>query len=90
MFLKAQGQGNSTQEKKMAASKIMIPGRPIWQQTMLRIRDPSKSIAFYKDFFGMTLIDKFDFPQYAFSLYFLATLPASEKYGLIPGTKGWS
>lgn len=35
----------------------------------------------------MTLIDKFDFPQYAFSLYFLATLPASEKYGLIPGTK---
>ena len=66
---------------------MIIPGRPIWQQTMLRIRDPSKSIAFYKDIMGMTLIDKFDFPQYKFSLYFLTTLPENETYDLIPGTQ---
>lgn len=54
---------------------------------MLRIRDPSKSIPFYKDMMGMTLIDKLDFPQYTFSLYFLTTLPKGEKYDLIPGTQ---
>jgi len=66
---------------------MLIPGRPIWQQTMLRIRDPAKSVAFYRDIMGMSLIDKFDFPQYSFSLYFLTTLPKGENYNLIPGTQ---
>lgn len=35
----------------------------------------------------MTLIDKFDFPQYKFSLYFVTTLPAGETYDLTPGTQ---
>lgn len=65
----------------------VIPGRPTWQQTMLRIKDPAKSIPFYTDVLGMTLIDKFDFPQYKFSLYFVATLPEGETYELTPGTK---
>jgi len=66
---------------------MLIPGRPLWQQTMLRIRDPSKSIHFYRDIMGMSLIDKLDFPQYEFSLYFLTTLPEHETYDLIPGTQ---
>jgi len=65
----------------------MIPGRPTWQQTMLRIKDPSKSLPFYTDLLGMTLIDKLDFPQYEFSLYFLTTLPEGEEYKLTPGTQ---
>jgi lactoylglutathione lyase len=65
----------------------VIPGRPTWQQTMLRIKDPSKSLPFYTDLLGFTLIDQFDFPQWGFSLYFLTTLPHGETYDLIPGTK---
>ena len=49
----------------------MIPGRPTWQQTMLRIKDPAASISFYEKL-GFTLIDTFDFPLYKFSLYFLS------------------
>lgn len=64
----------------------VIPGRPTWQQTMLRIRDPVKSIAFYENL-GFTLIDSFDFPQYKFSLYFMTTIPEGETYDLKPGTQ---
>ncbi|OPK10856.1 lactoylglutathione lyase [Pseudomonas sp. VI4.1] len=44
----------------------------IFNQTMMRIRDPEKSLAFYRDVLGMTLLNKFDFPEMSFSLYFLA------------------
>lgn len=54
---------------------------------MLRIRDPSKTLPFYTDLLGFTLIDKFHFPQWGFSLYFLTTLPEGETYDLTPGTK---
>ncbi|KAL7671736.1 hypothetical protein ACOME3_006639 [Neoechinorhynchus agilis] len=40
-------------------------------QTMLRIRDPARTIAFYTNVLGMTLIKKFDFEEMKFSLYFL-------------------
>ena len=43
----------------------------VLNQTMLRIKDPSRSIPFYEDVLGMTLIDRFDFPEMAFSIYFL-------------------
>jgi len=65
----------------------VIPGRPTWQQTMLRIKNPEKSIPFYTDLLGFTLIDKLDFPQWDFCLYFLTTLPEGEKYELTPGTQ---
>lgn len=71
----------------MSSSADVIPGRPTWQQTMLRIRDPAKSIPFYTDLLGFTLIDTFDFPQYKFSLYFLTTLSEGETYNLTPGTQ---
>lgn len=44
----------------------------IFNQTMMRIRDPEKSIAFYRDVLGMTVLNRFDFPEMNFSLYFLA------------------
>lgn len=40
-------------------------------QTMLRIKDPARSVPFYRDVLGMTLIQQFDFPAMSFSLYFM-------------------
>ena len=54
-------------------------------QTMLRIKDPDRSVAFYRDVLGMTLLEKFDFPDMEFALYFMgypqSTIPedASER-----------
>ena len=43
----------------------------VLNQTMLRIKDPEASVAFYSDVLGMTLLDRFDFPEMEFSLYFM-------------------
>ena len=43
----------------------------VMNQTMLRIKDPTKSLAFYQDVLGMTLLDTFDFPDMEFCLYFV-------------------
>jgi len=59
---------------------------PSWQQTMLRVKDYKKSLSFYQDTMGMTLIDILRFPEFKFDLYFLATLPKDEPYSLTPGT----
>ncbi|MDN5938022.1 MAG: lactoylglutathione lyase [Salinisphaera sp.] len=45
---------------------------------MLRIKDPERSLAFYQDVLGMTLLRRVDFEQASFSLYFLAKLEAGE------------
>lgn len=47
-------------------------------QTMLRVRDPAASVAFYRDVLGMTLLQKLDFPPMKFSLYFMAYLAEGE------------
>ncbi|WP_230483527.1 lactoylglutathione lyase [Sphingomonas sp. Leaf21] len=46
----------------------------VLNQTMLRIRDPKPSLAFYRDVLGMTLLQQLDFVDMQFSLYFLAYL----------------
>ncbi|XP_061480878.1 lactoylglutathione lyase isoform X1 [Rhineura floridana] len=54
------------------------------QQTMLRVKDPKKSLDFYTRVLGMILLKKCDFPTMKFSLYFLAyedknDIPKDEK-----------
>lgn len=44
----------------------------IFNQTMMRIRDPQVSLGFYCDVLGMSLLRKLDFPNFKFTLYFLA------------------
>jgi len=47
-------------------------------QTMLRVRDPEDSLRFYRDILGMTLLQRLDFEDMQFSLYFLAYLGEGE------------
>jgi lactoylglutathione lyase len=50
---------------------------------MLRIRDPSTSVPFYQNMFGMRLLDTYTFSD--FSLFFLGSLPEGETWPE-PGT----
>eukprot|EP01125_Pyxidicula_operculata_P009078 TRINITY_DN2_c0_g1_i1.p1 TRINITY_DN2_c0_g1~~TRINITY_DN2_c0_g1_i1.p1 ORF type:complete len:331 (-),score=78.16 TRINITY_DN2_c0_g1_i1:131-1123(-) len=50
-----------------------------WHHTMLRIKDPKLSVPFYESNFGFKLLTRLDFPQWKFSLYFLAILPEGEE-----------
>ncbi|XP_029966182.1 lactoylglutathione lyase-like [Salarias fasciatus] len=59
-----------------AVSAICKEGDPItkdfmMQQTMLRVKDPARSLAFYTGVLGMTLLQKIDFSSMRFTNYFL-------------------
>ncbi len=45
----------------------------VFNQTMLRIADPARSLDFYTRIMGMTLLKRLDFDDMKFSLYFLTT-----------------
>lgn len=70
-----------------AAAAVPGGGHWHWQQTMLRIKDPKASVAYYTANFGMTLIAHLEFPEWKFDLYFLTTLPEGEAYTLDPKSK---
>lgn len=55
-------------EEKEPATKGFV-----FNQTMLRIADPVRSLDFYTRIMGMTLLKKLDFEEMKFSLYFLTT-----------------
>ena len=48
-------------------------------QTMLRVRDPEASLRFYIDVLGMSLLQRLDFAEMRFSLFFLAYLREGER-----------
>lgn len=56
-----------------------------FNHTMLRVKDPAKSLEFYTGVLGMTLLAVKKFPEMAFDLYFLAKLTDSERENLPAG-----
>jgi lactoylglutathione lyase len=46
----------------------------VFNHSMLRVKDPEVSLAFYTHVLGMRVLRKLDFPEMKFSLYFLAKL----------------
>lgn len=46
--------------------------------TMVRIKDPARSLAFYTRALGMRLVRRLDFEEMQFTLYFLGYLDAAE------------
>lgn len=53
-----------------------------YNHTMLRIKDPVKSLEFYTGVLGMTLLRHSQYPDAKFDLYFLAKLTADERENL--------
>lgn len=58
-----------------------------FNHTCLRVKDPKVSLAFYKQHFGMELLDTFDVPEKKFCLYLLGfNYPGNKGYG----KKNWT
>lgn len=57
----------------------------VYNHTMLRIKDPVKSLEFYTGVLGMTLLKHRSFPEAKFDLYFLARLTEEERDALPAG-----
>ncbi|PID37871.1 MAG: lactoylglutathione lyase [Pseudomonadales bacterium] len=57
-----------------------------FNHTMLRVKDPAKSLEFYTQILGMTLLHIKRFPEMQFDLYFLAKLSEAERQSL-PNTE---
>lgn len=51
----------------------------VFNQTMYRIKDPKRTLAFYSEVMGMTLVKRLDFPEMKFTLYFMASIPPEQR-----------
>jgi lactoylglutathione lyase len=67
----------------MSASRPAETKDYIMQQTMIRVKDPIRSLDFYTKVLGMKLLMAKDFPQWGFSVYFVAPSNA-----LVPAEDG--
>jgi lactoylglutathione lyase len=70
-----------SQERDPATEKYKF------QQTMLRVKDPERSLDFYTRILGMTLIAKLPFPSMKFTLYFVAYCDAEKDIPDDPGDR---
>lgn len=75
-----------TDEEIAAALRPQDPATKdfIMQQTMLRVKDPKKSLAFYSQVLGMTLLCKIHVAPMKFTVYFMGyedvlKIPSDEK-----------
>lgn len=59
----------------------------VLNQTMVRVRNPEASVAFYRDVLGMSLLQQLDFEDLRFSLYFLAYLGNDEEVPADPAER---
>ncbi len=50
----------------------------VFNHTMLRVKDPQRSLTFYTHVLGMRVLRRLDFEEMRFSLYFLARLADGE------------
>ncbi|TKA76064.1 hypothetical protein B0A55_05707 [Friedmanniomyces simplex] len=61
-----------TATRAYATSATMTdPSKYLFNHSMLRVKDPKKSVAFYEHL-GMSVVNKLEFPDNKFDLYFLA------------------
>ncbi len=51
----------------------------VFNQTMLRIKDPKRTLKFYSEVLGMTLVKRLDFDEMQFTLYFMACISPEQK-----------
>ena len=54
----------------------------VFNQTMLRVRDPRRSLDFYQGVLGLTLVRRLDFPDMQFTLFYLGYVGPED--GAIP------
>ena len=52
--------------------------RYVFNHSMLRVKDPTRSMDFYTRIMGMRLLRKLDFPEMKFTLYFLGMVSESD------------